>query len=361
MRPFRLLLPIVLALAAAAPARADEPREGAAKADGPVVSLPLKAGGHVSGVVVSASAKEVVLREASGAERRVATEDLLPEGAFRALAASVKADDGPGRLNLAELAAEMGLFARAREEYEKAAALGAIDAATQAKAVAEAEEAAVASGVARAESAADAGDTAGALAILRGLKADFASTPSAGKVDALVARIEGDVAARERDQAKAQAELDKIALEADRVRERLRRRTEARAKIAEGQEAADGARALMERGVVTRVRKKAEEAQGDFQDARRHLGRLRRIAPKEGPARTEVLAMLSELDRVQFAMLLDAAKFFWREKVYKEAESFAALASYIDPVHPDLLELRKESRDHRIHYRMSALTNAKPH
>ena len=55
-----------------------------------------------------------------------------------------------------------------------------------------------------------------------------------------------------------------------------------------------------------------------------------------------------------------AATFFWREKVYNEAERFAALASYIDPVHPDLLELRREIREHRIRYRASELTNAWP-
>jgi hypothetical protein len=130
--------------------------------------------------------------------------------------------------------------------------------------------------------------------------------------------------------------------------------------MALGEEAAAEARVRMETGAVTRVRKKSEEAQAAFEEARRHLGRLRRIVPKEGPARDDVLALLSELDRVQFALLLDAAKFFWRERVYREAESFAARASYVDPVHPDLLELRRDLREHRIRYRASSITNARP-
>jgi tetratricopeptide (TPR) repeat protein len=339
------------------------PRPASAKETPPAaptaVTLPLRAGGSVSGVVVSAGAKEVVLRLEDGSERRVAVGDLAPQGALAALAATVAPDDGRGRLGLAELAAEMGLFARAREEYEKALALGAIDVATHRKAVAEAEDAAVASGVARAERAADAGDVAGALEVLRVLKTDFAASPSAARVDALLARIVETVAAREAEQARAQAEIERMLLDADRLRERLRRKAEARGQMETGKEAADASRAQMDRGVVTRVRRKAEEAQEAFQKARRSLGRLRRIEP-EGPGRTEVLAMLTDLDKVQFALLLDAAKFFWREKVYKEAETFAALASYIDPVHPDLLELRQELRDHRIRYRLSSITNARP-
>jgi hypothetical protein len=353
----RLLLSL-LALVAACPARpagADDPAPAK-----PAVSLPLRDGTAAAGVVVSASSKEVVLRDAAGAERRIPVGDLAPEGAFRAIAATVPADDGKGRLGLAELAAELGLFARAREEYEKALALGAIDAATQARAVAEAEEAAVASGVARAERAADGGEVALALEILRGLKTDFAASPTAAKVDALLAKIAERIAERDAEQAALEREIERMTLEADRLRERVRRRTEARGEMATGEEAATAARAQMEKGVVTRVRKRADEAQGSFERARRSLGRLRRIVPREGPARLDVLALLSELDRVQFALLLDAAKFFWREKVYKEAEAFAALASYIDPVHPDLLELRQEIREHRIRYRMSSITNARP-
>jgi tetratricopeptide (TPR) repeat protein len=355
--PLLSLLAAALALCAVVPAVAGEPPARRAAAP---VSLPLKDGTTVSGTVVEAGPKEVVVRDAAGAERRLPTADLAPEGALAALAALVRPDDGRGRLELAEIAAEMGLYARAREEYEKALALGAIDAATHAKAVAAAEDAAVGTGVARAERAADAGDVAGAFEILRLLKVDFASSPSAARVDAVLRRLETAVAEREEEQAKAQAELERMTLEADRARERLRRKTEARAKMARGGEWAAEARAEMEKGVVTRARKRADAAQEAFQDARRDLGRLRRIVPREGPARTEVLAMLTELDRDQFALLLAAATFFWREKVYNEAERFAALASYIDPVHPDLLELRREIREHRIRYRASELTNAWP-
>ncbi len=70
--------------------------------------------------------------------------------------------------------------------------------------------------------------------------------------------------------------------------------------------------------------------------------------------------MLGTIDRDQFRMLLDATKFFWEARVYATAEEYAARASYVDPVDPALLEVRAEIRSHRIRYRASDVTNARP-
>ena len=70
--------------------------------------------------------------------------------------------------------------------------------------------------------------------------------------------------------------------------------------------------------------------------------------------------MLNQLDRDHFALLHDTAWFFWEETVYSRADEYAARASYIDPVNPDLLELRDLLRASRIRYRMSDVTNARP-
>ena len=42
------------------------------------------------------------------------------------------------------------------------------------------------------------------------------------------------------------------------------------------------------------------------------------------------------------------------------AEEWAAKAAYIDPVHPELLELRERIVESRIRYRLSDVTNARP-
>src|SRR5439155_5092861 len=107
-----------------------------------------------------------------------------------------------------------------------------------------------------------------------------------------------------------------------------------------GDKAAEAARADIPKGVVSRVRRNADEADDAYGIARRDLGRLRRLVGKDGPDHDAWVAALDMLDKLQFRLLLDATKFFWDARVYAAAEDFAARASYIDPVDPTLLELR---------------------
>ena len=340
-----LLLPL------ARPARAaDTPAE---------VEVPLLDGTSVKGAPVSADEKEAVLRVGAEA-RHLAWERVAPLGVFRVRAALAKADDGPARLALAELASELGLWAEARAEYERAFALKALDGRAYEKAVADAEGRAIASGVARAQHAADAGDVAGALAIARGLKLDFAGARDARRVDELLQALDARIAQRQAELDAFQREVDKALLEADRRKEIVERRLKAKGQTALGDKSADEARALMPNGVVSRVRKLVEEADAAYVLARKELGRLRRIVAKEGPDRDDTMALLGVLDKSQYKLLFDAAKFFWDARVYATAEEYAARASYIDPVDPKLLELRQEIREHRIRYRLSDLTNARP-
>jgi hypothetical protein len=95
-------------------------------------------------------------------------------------------------------------------------------------------------------------------------------------------------------------------------------------------------------------------------DARRDLGRLRRILPKDSPRREEVLARLADLDGKQFALLFATAKFHWAQRIFTRAEEYANRAAYVDPVNADLLDLRDQMREARIRYRFSDVTNARP-
>jgi hypothetical protein len=320
----------------------------------------MRDGKAVVAVVVSVDAEGVVLRGADGKDAKTAWSALAPLGVYRARAAVGKPDDGPTRLALAELASDLGLWAEARAELERAFALKAISGEVYERAVADAEERAVATGVAAAERAADADDVAKALEIARRLKLDFAGAKGAKKIDALLASLDARIAQREAELDALQKEGEKALANADRIKEALARRTEARRQTAIGGEAAADARSLMPRGVVTRVRKQVDAADEAYSKARKDLGRLRRILPKDAKERTEADAALASLDLVQFKLLFDAAKFFADARVYDDAERYAAKASYIDPVDPRLLELREELRDKRIHYRLSDVTNARP-
>lgn len=354
----------------AVPARAGDPPAPAApspSAPGPApagrlaagtVELPLAAGKTLVGVVESADAKEVVLKIGED-RRRIPWEQLTPLGVFRARAALAAPDDGPARLSLAELAADLGLYVEARREYERALGLRAIDAATYQKAVADAEARAVAAGLAEVERAADAGDTDGALAALRAVQLDFGNAVDPRRVQALLAAVAAKVEARAAEQRALAAEEAKLAEESARKREILVRMTAARRDRSLGDKSAEDARAQMPKGVVSRVRRFAEDADAAYGAARRGLGRLRRLVGRTGPDHDAWATALDELDKAQFRLLFDAAKFFWNARVYAPADDFAARASYVDPVDPGLLELRGDLREHRIRYRASDVTNAR--
>ena len=345
------LLAVLGPLAASPAAAADEAT--------PEIEVPLVDGTLVRGGVVSVDAGEAVLRV--GAEtRRFRWAAISPIGVFRIRAALSKPDDGPARLALAELASELGLWAESRAEYEKALALRAIEGKAYLAAVADAESRAISTGIAKALRAADAGDVTEALALARGLKLDFSGARDAKRVDELMASLDARIAQRQAELDAFQRSIDKALLDSDRQKEILVRKFQAKKQIALGDKEADEARALMPKGVVSKVRRLVEEADQDYVAARKELGRLRRIVPKEGTPREEAMALLAGLDKVQYALLYDAAKFFWDARVYDTADGYAARASYIDPVDPKLLELRGDIREHRIRYRASALTNAVP-
>ena len=329
-------------------------------ADQRPVQVPLASGKVVEGVIESAGNKEVVLRVGPEEVRRIPLAQLAPLGVYRVKAALAPAADGQARLELAELAVELGLYAEARVEYEKALALGAIDAKSFHGVVAAAERDAVAAGALQAMRRADAGDFEGALEIARELKLHFSGAPTAAAIDKLIAELLKGVNKLEADADQAAKELDRIRVDAERQKEILKRRTAAVAEIEKGRKQAESATEAREKGNVTRARKYAEAADEAFMNARRHLGRLRRIVPREDPQYAEIIAVLNDLDREHFDLLHATAWFFWEETVYSRADEYAARASYIDPVHPDLLELRDLLRISRIRYRFSDVTNAHP-
>lgn len=322
----------------------------------PAVELPLKAGTSLVGVVESADGREVVLVVGPQSRRRVPLEQLAPLGRLRVAAALTAPDDGPGRLALAARAMDLELFAEARAEMEKAQALGAIDAAAARAAIADAERRAVDAGLSRAQRAADAGDIAGALEAHRELELHFPGVADPKRLAALAARI----AARDVELRRAMEEAETLALDVERKRELLRRLLEAKKQRGIGDERAAEAVRLFPGGNVTRVGRAVEAADEAYGDARRQLGRLRRIVRKDESEREQVLALLGELDGLQFRNLLGAAKFFWDARVYARADAYATRASYLDPVDPTLLELRESIRAHRIRYRFSDVTNARP-
>lgn len=329
-------------------------------ADQRPIELPLDGGEVLTGVVESISSTEVILRTGPESVRPIPLDRLAPLGLFRARQALAPVADGEVRLALAELATDLGLHAEARVELEKALALGALDERAFQKALVAAETAAVEAGLAQARTRAEAGDLEGALDVARRLRLDFAEAPGAAGVIRLVQELVDRIAELQAESDAAQAELEALQLGARRAKEIFLRTTQALDLLREGRRIASESRARQEQGSVTRARKLVDEADERFMASRRHLGRLRRILPHDAPERAEVLQALNRLDREQFALLFGMARFLYRDAgIFTQAERFAARASYIDPVHPDLIELRDQLIAGRIRYRLSDMTNAR--
>lgn len=350
--PHVLLLALGILLAAAAPLWAS--------GDERPVDLPLVNGKTLNGVVKSATREEVVLETGPDKIRRIPVSSLTPLGVYRVRAALAPPADGEARKRLAELAADLGLFVEARVEYEKALALGALDERTFNKAVRGAEIHAVKQGASFARKQAESGDLEGALDTATKLRLHFSAAPNAPEINKLVNDLLKLVRELDEEAAEMKAELDEAMSDIKKNKEILRRKAEGQNQLAQGLEAAQDAAEARERGAVSKARKATEKADEYLRDARRNFGRLVRILPRGDELLVDVKKKLVELDRAQFELLFEMAWFEWAEsKTYTRAEEYAARASYIDPVHPELMELRDELVSSRIRYRLSDVTNAR--
>lgn len=323
------------------------------------VELPMTNGKSLTGVVEEANEREVVVRTGPEQVRRIPWARLAPLGYYRAKRSLAPVAEGQERLKLAELAVDLGLYVEAREEYEKAYALGAIKKKAFAKAVGDAERDAVRNGIQYAERLADSGDLESAMEMARKLKLHFATAPNAGEINKLVSALLKRVDKLDKAAAKEQAELERVVVENKREKEILRRKTKALDLFKNALTMKEEWEKLRERGSLTKARRIADKMDEMFQEARVNLGRLRRILPRGHEARKEVLAQLTKLDKAQFELRLGMAEYEKSATAWKKAERWAAKASYIDPVHPDLVELRDYLMTNRIRYRVSDVTNAR--
>ena len=324
------------------------------------VELHLANGRTLKGVVLRVEGDDVILRIGTATKRPVPLDTLAPKGLFRVREVLAPATDGNARLKLAELAVDLGLFAEARVEFEKALALGALSESKFKSTLRKAEQTAVHVGIARARKLAEDGDVEAALGVARELKMEFAAADGAKKIESLIEDLVKDLRARKESDAAARAELEAIKLGTRRKKEVFRRMTVAADLVRGGRGHARASAASRKQGSVTRARKSAELSDADFMTARRQFGRLRQILTRKDPERAQVLQSLTRLDKEQFAVRFGMAKFlFYEAGSFTQAEKWAALASYIDPVHPDLIELRDRIIASRIRYRLSDMTNAR--
>ena len=205
--PLALAL-LLLGLLAAAPAL-----RSAGAADARPVELPLTSGKSLTGTIESADEREVVLRLGTEQVRRIPWTRLAPLGFYRAKRALSKAADGEARLKLAELAAELGFYVEAREEYEKALALGAISKRAFKTQVAKAERRAVENGIHIARRLAERGDLEAAMETARRLKLHFAAAPNAAAINKLVADLVSRIQSLDKAAVQEKNELERVQID----------------------------------------------------------------------------------------------------------------------------------------------------
>lgn len=346
----RKLISCLLLLCVAAPAWAK---------DAQPVELPMTNGKAMTGIVESATEIEVVLRLGPDQVRRIPWTRLAPVGFYRARRALAPAADGDARLALAELAADLGMWVEARVEYEKALGLGAISKRKFKKAVASAEQEAVENGVHRAMRLAEAGDLEAAMEVARRLKVHFATAKNADAIQKLIGHLVTQVREMDKQAVRERAELERVTVELKRNKEIITRKTRALDSVQNALQSTAEWEEARGKGATSKVRKIATTMDRKMQDARRNLGRLRRILPRGHPERKEILAQLNKLDAKQFDLRFKTAEFFAESRVYQRAREWAAWASYIDPVHPDLVQMRDDLMKATINYRLSDMTNAR--
>ena len=238
----RLLLPLLLVLLIVVPAEAGDERR---------VELPLESGKSLEGVIKSATGREVVLELGPNRIRRVPWDQLAPLGVYRAKAALSPPADGEARKKLAELAADLGLYAEARLEYEKAHALGALKQKEFDHLVKAAEMHAVKAGVAMARHQAEAGNLEGALETATQLRMHFASAPNSQDINRLVDDLVKLVQRLDKESAKDQAELEKALVDVNKNKEILRRKTQALGQVQKGTKASEEATKARKKGNLT--------------------------------------------------------------------------------------------------------------
>ena len=81
-----------------------------------------RSGNTLHGTILADDGKAITFRTQDGVEMTMPYGDLAPETVFELMAAKVKADDGPGLVQLADQAALAGLYDTARRTYGRALA-----------------------------------------------------------------------------------------------------------------------------------------------------------------------------------------------------------------------------------------------
>lgn len=341
------IVPLVAALVIAALA--------AAASAGQV--LELRSGDLVAGRVVSLDDRGVTFQPEKGGEMHVAWERVTTYCRFDLWEASLAPDDAAGRVALARWALEADLHRPARRALLEAQGLGYGGPDDVAKLLVEVRRREADDVLEDADSRVAAGDLDGALDRVRTFLRVADPGPDADRVRSrvpdLLQRIEKrDEAAREAEDARKKAEKD------GRLQDWIRRTLQS----AEDRKSKAGAAATegftnLAKGNQTRARDGLGRAESLYLAARTEYGRVRKSV-KQGPVAEDCAERVRECDERVLEVLIRWARLEVDNKAWKKADAVVDRGLRVDPVQPELLELRQTIDRNWIRRKVSEVTNA---
>ena len=322
--------------------------------------MELRTGDLVPGQVESIDADGLTFTRENGGSIRVTWDLVVPRCRYDLTKGSLAAHDAAGRVALAKWGASEGFYRAARRDLLEAQGLGyagdedldALLAAArkdEADATIESVDALVASD-----------DLDAALDRLKGYLR--AADPGAdadrvrARVGDVVQRIERrDEAAREADAAAAKAAKD------GRIQAWIEKTLAAAdaSKEAGGEAAAD-AFAQVAKGNQTRSRNALAKAESKYQSARASYLRVKKVV-KQGPVFEECAERIKDCDGRTVEVLVRWGRLEVGNKNWRAASPIVDRGLKIDPVQPELLDLRQTIDKNWIRKKLSDVTGARGH
>jgi len=319
--------------------------------------LELRAGDLVAGRVVALDEKGVTFQPEKGGEMHVAWERVTLTCRFDLWEASLAADDAAGRVALARWALDAGLFRAARRALLEAQGLGYPGADDLAKLLLDVRRREADDVLEDADALVGADELEKALDRVRGYLR--AADPGAdadrvrNRVPDLLQRIEKrDEAVKEAEDARAKAEKD------GRLKDWIDR-TLGAAEDRKSRAAAAATEGFtnLAKGNQTRARDGLSRAESLYQAARTDYGRVRK-AVKQGPVADDCNERIKECDERTLEVLIRWGRLEVGNKAWKKASAVVDRGLRVDPVQPELLELRQTIDRNWIRRKASEITNA---
>lgn len=315
-------------------------------------------GRMLPGEVLELDDERVVFAPEQGGRMAIPWDQVLPISRYELWSSTLDEGDAAGRLVVARWALDQQLFTQARRSTRQALGLGVDDTEAAERLLATIGTREADKTLADIDALVESDELDEAVERIRRY---LRIAPPGADADRVRARL-GDVMTR-----MERRDAEEIESAEDRARERREERKErwltkhyeeAEEAKEEGIEQAIEGFAYLAKGNQTRSRRALAKAEERFDEARKGFKRLRRALGSD--ERAEICAReAKDCDRRVLEVLIRWGRLEVGNKSWKRASPIVDRGLKIDPVQPELLELRKTIDANWIRRKLSDVTNAK--